>query len=86
MSLYQVQRLFFDIHNDLDLRKDYLSNPSAVAKPYDLSDTERAVILSKDIRTLYRMGVNPWLLFQFAHMVGMKNDEYLKQIRGGLNG
>jgi hypothetical protein len=82
MSLYQVQRLFFDIHNDLDLRKDYLSNPTEVAKPYDLSDAERTVILSKDIGTLYRMGVNPWLLFQFAHMVGMKNDEYLKQIRG----
>ena len=82
MSLYQVQRLFFDIHNDLDLRKDYLSDPARVAKPYDLSDTERATILSNDIRTLYRMGVNPWLLFQFAHMVGMNNAEYLKQIRG----
>lgn len=81
MSLYQVQRLFFDIHNDLDLRKKYLSNPEAIAKPYDLSDIERSAVLSKDITSLYRMGVNPWLLFQFAHMVGIKNDEYLKQIR-----
>jgi protocatechuate 4,5-dioxygenase alpha chain len=81
MSLYQVQRLFFDIHNDLDLRENYLSNPEEIAKPYDLSDTERSAVLSRDIRGLYRMGVNPWLLFQFAHMVGIQNDEYLKQIR-----
>ena len=80
MSLYQVQRLFFDIHNNLDLRKNYLANPDEIAKPYDLSDTERAAILSKDITSLYRMGVNPWLLFQFAHMVEIRNNEYLKQI------
>lgn len=81
MSLYQVQRLFFDIHNNLDLRKNYLANPDEIAKPYDLSDLERTAILSKDITSLYRMGVNPWLLFQFAHMVGIRNEEYLKQIR-----
>ena len=81
MSLYQVQRLFFDIHNNLDLRKNYLANPAEIAKPYDLNDTERAAILTKDITSLYRMGVNPWLLFQFAHMVGIRNEEYLKQIR-----
>jgi hypothetical protein len=81
VSLYQVQRLFFDIHNDLDLRKSYFSDPETVAKPYNLSDSERAAILTRDIRSLYRMGVNPWLLFQFAHIVGIKNDEYLKEIR-----
>jgi Aromatic-ring-opening dioxygenase LigAB, LigA subunit len=81
MSLYQVQRLMFDIHNDLDLRKSYLANPESITKPYDLSDTERLAILSKDIKNLYQMGVNPWLLFQFAHIVGIRNDEYLKQIR-----
>ncbi len=81
MSLYQVQRLFFDIHNDLDLRENYLAKPESIAKPYDLSHTERLAILSKDIKSLYQMGVNPWLLFQFAHMVGIRTDEYLKQIR-----
>lgn len=81
MSLYQVQRLLFDIHNDLDLRKKYLSEPEEVSMPYDLSDLERSTLLNKDVKTLYRMGVNPWLLFQFAHMVGIRNDEYLKQIR-----
>ncbi len=86
MSLYQVQRLFFDIHNSLALRKNYLANPEEIAKSYDLSDFERNAILSKNIASLYRMGVNPWLLFQFAHMVGIRNDEYLKQIRGGSNG
>jgi hypothetical protein len=82
MSLYQVQRLLFDIHNDLDLRKRYLSDPKEIAKPYDLSDAERSALLSKDVRSLYRMGINPWLLFQFSHMVGIENAEYLKQIRG----
>ena len=81
MSLYQVQRLIFDIHNDLELRKRYISKPEEISKPYDLSDFERSALLNKDLRSLYRMGVNPWLLFQFSHMVGIRNDEYLRQIR-----
>ena len=81
MSLYQVQRLIFDIHNDLDLRRRYISEPKEISKPYELSDFERSALLNKDLRSLYRMGVNPWLLFQFSHIMGIRNDEYLKQIR-----
>lgn len=82
MSLYQVQKLLFNVHNNLDLRKSYLSNAEEVAKEYDLTDEERRALRSKDMRSLYRMGVNPWLLFQFAHIVGMNNAQYLQQIRG----
>jgi hypothetical protein len=81
MSLYQVQRLMFDIHNDLELRKRYLSDPEKIMQSYDLNESERSALLTKDIRSLYRMDVNPWLLFQFSHMVGIQNDEYLRQIR-----
>jgi len=82
MSLYQVQKLLFNVHNNLDLRKSYLSNAEEVAKEYDLTDEERRALRSKDMGSLYRMGVNPWLLFQFAHVVGMNNAQYLQQIRG----
>ncbi|MBI3001576.1 MAG: aromatic ring-opening dioxygenase subunit LigA [Deltaproteobacteria bacterium] len=82
MSLYQVQKLLFNVHNNLDLRKSYLAKPEEIAQAYDFSEEERRALRSRDIGSLYRMGVNPWLLFQFAHIVGMDNAEYLKQIRG----
>lgn len=82
MSLYQVQKLLFNVHNNLDLRKNYLSDPEKIAKEYDLSDKERRVLRSKNIGSLYRMGVHPWLLFQFAQIVGLTEPEYLRQIRG----
>ena len=83
MSLYQVQKLLFNVHNNRDLRKSYLFDPEKIAKEYDLSDAERRALRSKDIGSLYRMGVHPWLLFQFTHIVGLNEPQYLKQIRGG---
>lgn len=83
MSLYQVQKLFFNVHNDLDLRGRYKEDPRSILKDYDLSDTETSALLGRDMGYLYRLGVHPWLLFQFSHIVGVSRDDYLRQIRGG---
>jgi hypothetical protein len=31
---------------------------------------------------LFRMGVNPWLLLQYANITGVSTPDYLRQIRG----
>ena len=83
MSLYQVQKLLFNLHNDLEFRTSYKSNPKEIMKEYDLADSEVKTLLDNDIGSLFRMGVNPWLLFQYSsYVVGVKRDAYLKQIRG----
>ncbi len=83
MSLYQVQKLLFNLHNDLELRTSYKSNRKEIMKKYDLADSEVKTLLDNDMGALYRMGVNPWLLLNYSsHVIGVKRDAYLKQIRG----
>ncbi len=81
MSLYQVQKLLFKVHNDLKLRGQFTADPSAIMADYSLTAEEERSLLGKDMRTLYRMGVNPWLLLQYAHISGVETGDYLRQIR-----
>lgn len=81
MSLYQVQKLLFNIHNNLNLRAQFLADASSVLADYKLADDENQALLAKDMGALYRMGVNPWLLLQYANITGVDTQDYLRQIR-----
>ena len=83
VSHYQVQKLLFDLHNNLELRTTYKSNPKEILKAYDLSGSEVKAILDLDMGYLYRMGVHTYLLWQFARMMDVKREAYFKQIQGG---
>jgi len=82
MSLYQVQKLIYHIHNDLALRAQFTADPGAVIAGYKLTEAEKHALLDKDMGVLFRLGVNPWLLLQYANMTGVKTPDYLRQIRG----
>jgi hypothetical protein len=49
---------------------------------YKLSEEEKRALLDKDMGVLFRMGVNPWLLLQYANITGVNTPDYLRQIRG----
>ncbi len=83
MGLYYVQKLLFNLYNDLELRKSYKSNPKEVLKGYDLEDSEIKALLDLDVGTLYRMGSHTFLLWQFGRTMDVKPEVYFKQIRGG---
>ena len=83
MGLYYVQKLLFNLYNDLELRKSYKSNPQEVLKGYDLDDPEIKALLDLDVGTLYRMGSHTFLLWQFGQIMEVKPQSYFKQIRGG---
>ncbi len=83
MGLYYVQKLLFNLYNDLELRKSYKSNPKEVLKGYDLADSEIKALLDLDVGTLYRLGSHTFLLWQFGRIMDVKPEVYFKQIRGG---
>lgn len=82
MSLYQVQKLIYQIHNQLDLRAQFVADPGAVIAEFKITEAEKNALLDKDMGALFRMGVNPWLLLQYANITGVKTPDYLRQIRG----
>ena len=82
MSLYQVDKLLFNLFNDLELQENYKKDPSAVLRRYDLADAELKAIREVNAGELYRMGAHSFLLWQFARMMDVKPGAYFKQVRG----
>lgn len=83
MSLYQVQKLMFQLYNDLELRKRYLEAPEEVLERYELSGEEIEALRQVDAGKLYRMGAHTFLLWQFARIMKLDPAVYFQQIQGG---
>jgi hypothetical protein len=80
MSLYQVQKLLFNLHNDLELKQKYKESPQEVLKEYDLAEAELKALLEPDVGSLYRMGTHTYLRWAYGALMGAKPDVYFKQI------
>jgi hypothetical protein len=86
MSLYQVQKLLFNLHNDLELKEKYRENPHEVLQKYDLAESERKALLGPDVGSLYRMGTHTYLLWAYGTLMGVSREAYFEQIgRGSSN-
>jgi GDP-D-mannose dehydratase len=82
VSLYQVDKLLFQLFNDLDLQHQYKQNAAAVLQRYDLQDNEIKALREVNAGELYRMGAHSFLLWQFARMMELSPAVYFKQVRG----
>lgn len=84
MSLYQVQKLIYQLNRDPRTRERYASKRAAVLAEYELSDEERSAIVKPDIGLLYVLGVNGQLLMHFAALHRIEWLDYLERMRQGL--
>lgn len=46
MSRYQVQKLLFNLHNNLEVKQKYKETPQEILKRYDLAESELARVKS----------------------------------------
>src|SRR4051794_28355586 len=84
MSLYQVQKLIYQLNRDARSRDRYAAERDAVLAEYELTDEERAAIEAPDIGLLYVLGVNGQLLMHFAALHKIEWTDYLERMRQGL--
>ena len=84
MSLYQVQKLIYQLNRDPRTRERYASERDAVLAEYELSDEERAALTEPNIGLLYVLGVNGQLLMHFAALHKIEWLDYLERMRQGL--
>ncbi|HWO42489.1 MAG TPA: aromatic ring-opening dioxygenase subunit LigA [Candidatus Eisenbacteria bacterium] len=82
MSLYQLQKLIYQVNRDRAARERYREDPAAFARDYELTDEERRAVLDLDIRALYTLGVHPLLLRPFTLLHRVSNDDYAKALAG----
>lgn len=85
MSLYQVQKLIYQLNRDPELRRRFGDDSGAVLAEYELTAEELEAINSADIGLLYVMGVNGQLLMHYAAMRGFEWDAYIAAMRAGLS-
>jgi hypothetical protein len=85
MSVFSVDLLCRDITRDKALRKRFQENPEGALSeyPHPLSAQERTALLTGDVGTLYRMGVNAFLMGNLArHQIfGLDASSYGERMR-----
>jgi len=84
MSLYQVQKLIYQLNRDPRTQARYQSERDAVLAEFELSDEERQALVEPDIGLLYVLGVNGQLLMHFAALHKIEWTDYLERMRQGL--
>ena len=66
MSIFAVNHLCREVLRDHAFRAAMKSDPAKALAPLDLSDDERRALFAGDVATLYRMGVNAFLMNYLA--------------------
>lgn len=82
MSLYQLQKLIYDVNRNSERREAYRGDGGTFIGRYDLTAQELDAISRLDIRKLYQMGVHPLLLRPFTLLHRVSNEDYAKALAG----
>ncbi|MGH8138984.1 MAG: aromatic ring-opening dioxygenase subunit LigA [Steroidobacteraceae bacterium] len=83
MSLYQVQKMIYQLNRDPDVRSRFEQDFEGLLAQYDLTQEERRCIREPDIGLLYVMGVNGQLLMHYAALRGYEWNAYIEAMREG---
>jgi len=83
MSIFTVNYLCRELLRDHAFRAAMKSDPGKALAPLDLSDAERKSLLEGDVGTLYRMGVNAFLMNYMARfeVCGLNQQSYNERMR-----
>ncbi|MFQ5692764.1 MAG: hypothetical protein ACE5IM_06950, partial [Nitrospinota bacterium] len=81
MSLTALNRIVYDLQFP-DLRERFRADPAAFLAAYDLTEEESAALKGPDLRALWRLGANPYLLRFFQHWNHITDDAFRESLRG----
>ena len=84
MSLYQVQKLIYQLNRDSHTRQRYEDDFEALLDEYPMSEEEVRAVREPDIGLLYVLGVNGQLLMHYAALRGYPWNDYLEAMREGV--
>ncbi len=84
MSLYQLQKVLFDINRNPSIHEQFVNDFDALLAQYDLTDEEKEALVKRDIGLVYVLGANCQLLMHFAAACGIGWSDYLQKMRDGV--
>jgi hypothetical protein len=71
MTLYQVDRVVYEVGRDEDALRSFVADPKAYLADRKLTDAERKALSDCDYAALWSMGAHPFILFNFVRRVLM---------------
>ena len=84
MSLYQTQKVLFELNREPSLQTQYKKDADKCLMRYELTQDERKALMDGDIGLLYVLGVNGQILIHFAAFLGIEWFDYLELMREGV--
>lgn len=84
MSLYTLQKLFYELNRDPGVQEAFTEDRQSLLARYRLSEEEAEAVSSDDIGKLYILGVNGQILMHFAAWRGFAWDEYIQAMKDAL--
>jgi hypothetical protein len=81
MSTYALNKLLREVNRNPQTRETFFADRQAVSASYDLSDEERAAVITNDTSKLYKLGVHGLILRPFTLIQQMPEPDYLAAIR-----
>jgi hypothetical protein len=83
MSIFAVNYLCREVLRDHAFRAAMKADPTKALAPLDLTDAERSALIAGDTGTLYRMGVNGFLMGYLARfeVCGLNVETYNQRMR-----
>jgi hypothetical protein len=83
MSLYNVQKLMFQLNRDAAVRRRFAQEFETLLADYELTAEEQNALRDPDIGLLYVMGVNGQILMHYAALRGFEWSAYIEAMREG---
>jgi hypothetical protein len=84
VSLYQLQKLFYNLNRDPGAQRQFATDLGGLLDEYPLTAEERGAVEAHDIGLIYVLGVNGQLLMHFAALIGMPWADYIQAMRDGI--
>ena len=84
MSLYQLQKLLYNLNRDERIKAQYAQDLDTLLADYDLSGEESCAVKDGDVGLLYVLGVNGQILMHYAAHLGIEWFDYLDLMRAGV--
>jgi hypothetical protein len=83
MSIFAVNHLCREVMRDHAFRAAMKADPAKALAPLDLTEEERRALVAGDVGTLYRMGVNGFLMGYLARyeVCGLNVEVYNQRMR-----
>lgn len=80
MGAYEVGKVLFDMKHDRGLAEEFRTNPDAVMERYRFTDAEKDAIRSGDVKFIYQLGVNPYLVLGWCEPLSVGRREFLERL------